>query len=132
MKLGVSVVSNSPRLRIQPLVEKHKFDERIPKSRIFSAFEDVAGKLKEDPAIYLLAAEKTGITAAEAAAVEDSATGMKAATSAGIGLRVGFTGLAEPHERAKLEETLVKAGAHVVIDDMKMLPAAIRAHNLKP
>ncbi|MEZ0262691.1 MAG: HAD family hydrolase [Alphaproteobacteria bacterium] len=130
MKLGLAIVSNSPRLRIQPLLDKHKYDTRIPKGRLFSAFDDVA-KLKEDPAIYLLAADKTGITPAEAAAVEDSATGMKAATSAGIGLRVGFTGLAEPHERAALEATLVKAGAHVVIDDMKKLPAAIRAHGLR-
>lgn len=127
MHLGLAVVSNSPRLRIQPLLEKHKFDTRITKSRLFSAFEDVA-KLKEDPAIYLLAAEKTGITPAEAAAVEDSATGMKAATSAGIGLRVGFTGLAEPHERAALEAKLLKEGAHVVIDDMKKLPGVIRAY----
>lgn len=128
MKLGVSVVSNSPRLRIQPLVEKHKFDTRIPKSRVFSAFEDVAGKLKEDPAIYLLASKTLSVTPEEAAAVEDSATGMRAATRAGIGLRVGFTGLAKPKERKELAEKLMKEGAHVVIDDMKKLPQVIRAY----
>ncbi len=128
MQLGLSVVSNSPRMRIQPLLDKHKHDTRIPAPRLFSAFEDVAGKLKEDPAIYLLAAKTLGITPAEAAAVEDSVTGMKAAFSAGIGLRVGYTGLAEPHEVEKLKSALLAAGAHVVIDDMKKLPAAVRAY----
>lgn len=132
MNLGVSVVSNSPRLRIQPLLEKHEFDERIPKSRVFSAFEDTAGKLKDDPAIYLLAAKTLGITPEEAAAVEDSLTGMRAATSAGIGLRVGYTGLVAERELVEeIREAMLRAGAHVVINDMKDLPAVIRAHNLK-
>ena len=126
MKLGVAIVSNSPRLRIQPLLDKHGYNERIPAPRLFSAFEDVAGKLKEDPAIYLLAAQKTGIAPAEAAAVEDSVTGMKAAFSAGIGIRVGFTGLAEPSEREDLKKDLQAAGAHIVIDDMRQLPATLR------
>lgn len=126
MKLGVAIVSNSPRLRIQPLLDKHGYNARIPAPRLFSAFEDVAGKLKEDPAIYLLAAQKTGIVPAEAAAVEDSVTGMKAATSAGIGIRVGFTGLAERHEAAALARSLLDAGAHIVIDDMRDLPRTLK------
>lgn len=126
MKLGVAIVSNSPRMRIQPLLDKHGYNARIPAPRLFSAFEDVAGKLKEDPAIYLLAAQKTGITPDEAAAVEDSVTGMRAATSAGIGIRVGFTGLAERHEVAALKQDLIKAGAHVVIDDIRELPQTLK------
>ena len=130
MGLGVAVVSNSPRLRIQPLLEKHSFDQRIPKSRVFSAFEDTAGKLKDNPDIYLLAAKTLGITPEEAAAVEDSLTGMRAATSAGIGLRIGYTGLfAEREFVEELKQALLKAGAHIVIDDMKELPAAIRTRN---
>jgi len=126
MKLGVAIVSNSPRLRIQPLLDKHGHNERIPPARLFSAFEDVAGKLKEDPAIYLLAAEKTGISPAEAAAVEDSVTGMRAAASAGIGIRIGFTGLADPSEAAALKQALLDAGAHTVIDNMRHLPATLK------
>lgn len=124
---GVAVVSNSPRLRIQPLLEKHAFDARIPKQRVFSAFEDTPGKLKENPDIYLLAAKTLGITPEQAAAVEDSLTGMRAAVSAGIGLRVGYTGLAERALVEELRQALLNAGAHVVIDDMKELPAVIRA-----
>ncbi len=134
MGLGLAVVSNSPRLRIQPLLEKHEFTTRIPAQRLFSAFEDVA-KLKEDPAIYLLTAQKLGITPAQAAAVEDSATGMRAATSAGIGLRVGFTGLAGKEQAEELKQTLLNEGAHIVINDMKDLPQAIRNYhrrNLTP
>jgi HAD superfamily hydrolase (TIGR01509 family) len=127
MKLGLAVVSNSPRLRIQPLLDKHGFDARIPKSRLFSAFEDVA-KLKEDPAIYLLAAKTLGITPEQAAAVEDSVTGMRAAKNAGIGLRIGFTGLVESGNVEKIRDALLKEGAHVVIDDMKQLPAVIRQY----
>ncbi|HYD18907.1 MAG TPA: HAD family phosphatase [Patescibacteria group bacterium] len=127
MGLGVAIVSNSPRLRIQPLLEKHDFTTRIPAPRLFSAFEDVA-KLKEDPAIYLLAAQKLGITPDEAAAVEDSATGMRAAKSAGIGLRVGFTGLTEHENAPALKQVLLDEGAHIVIDDMRQLPQAIRAY----
>lgn len=126
MKLGVAIVSNSPRLRIQPLLDKHGYNERIPAPRLFSAFEDVAGKLKEDPAIYLLAAQKTGISPAEAAAVEDSVTGMKAAVSAGIGLRIGFTGLAERTEAPALKQALLDAGAHTVIDNMRDLPKTLK------
>ncbi len=128
MGLGVAVVSNSPRLRIQPLLEKHAFTTRIPAARLFSAFEDVT-KLKEDPAIYLHAADKLGITPAQAAAVEDSATGMRAATSAGIGLRIGFTGLAEKEQAEELKQTLLTEGAHIVIDDMRKLPQAIRNYH---
>ena len=130
MKLGVAVVSNSPRLRIQPLLDKNELNERIPAKRLFSAFEDVAGKLKEDPAIYLLAAEKLDINPEEAAAVEDSVTGMRSAKGAGIGLRIGFTGLARPEEVDELKKSLLREGAHVVIDDMQQLPAVIR--NYKP
>lgn len=126
MDLGVAIVSNSPRMRIQPLLDKYGYDTRIPKSRLFSAFEDVAGKLKEDPAIYLLAAKTVGVAPAEAAAVEDSVTGMRAAVSAGIGLRVGFTGLAERAEAPALKQALLDAGAHIVIDDMRALPKTIR------
>ena len=127
--LGVAVVSNSPRLRIQPLLDKHKFDARIPKGRVFSAFEDTAGKLKDNPDIYLLAAKTLGITPEQAAAVEDSLTGMRAAVNAKIGLRVGYTGLAEREFVEEIKQAMLKAGAHVVIDDMKELPAVIRAHN---
>jgi HAD superfamily hydrolase (TIGR01509 family) len=130
MQLGVAVVSNSPRLRIQPLLDKNELNERIPAKRLFSAFEDVAGKLKEDPAIYLLAAEKLDIAPEEAAAVEDSVTGMRSAKGAGIGLRIGFTGLAKREEVDELKKALLREGAHVVIDDMKQLPAVIR--NYKP
>lgn len=129
LKLGVAVVSNSPRMRIQPLLDKHLLDTRIPKSRVFSAFEDAA-KLKEDPEIYHIAADTLTVKPSEAAAVEDSVTGMRAAKSAGIGLRVGFTGLTEPEHRAEMEKKLLAEGAHIVINDMRKLPAVIR--NFKP
>lgn len=132
MQLGVAVVSNSPRMRIQPLLDKHQFDTRIPAERLFSAFEDVAGKLKEDPAIYLLASKTLNVAPAEAAAVEDSVTGMRAAKSAGIGLRIGFTGLTEASEAAEMEKKLYAEGAHIVINDMKKLPAAIRGFKPAP
>jgi HAD superfamily hydrolase (TIGR01509 family) len=129
MHLGVAVVSNSPRMRIQPLLDKHGLDTRIPKSRVFSAFEDAA-KLKEDPEIYHIASDTLTVPPAEAAAVEDSVTGMRAAKSAGIGLRIGFTGLTEPENRAEMEKKLLAEGAHVVINDMRRLPGVIR--NFKP
>jgi beta-phosphoglucomutase-like phosphatase (HAD superfamily) len=126
MRVGVAIVSNSPRMRIQPLLDKHGHAARVPATRLFSAFEDVGGRLKEDPAIYLLAAQKTGIDPAEAAAIEDSVTGMRAAVSAGIGLRIGFTGLAARAECADLKQALLDAGAHTVIDDMRDLPKTLR------
>jgi len=131
LKLGVAVVSNSPRMRIQPLLDKHGLDSRIPKSRVFSAFEDAA-KLKEDPEIYNIAAHALSVQPAEAVAVEDSVTGMRAAKSAGIGLRIGFTGLTEAENRAGMEKKLLAEGAHVVINDMRKLPAAIRSFKPGP
>ena len=129
MKLGLAVVSNSPRVRIQPLLDKHGLDGRIPKGRLFSAFEDTAGKLKEDPAIYLLAAKTLGITPEEAAAVEDSVTGMRAAKNAGIGLLVGYIGLTDAENVERIRQALLREGAHVIIDDMKKLPSVIQARN---
>lgn len=128
--IGVAIVSNSPRMRIQPVLDKHALQARIPAGHLFSAFEDVA-KLKEDPAIYLLAVDKLQVSAQNAVAIEDSRTGMMAATSANIGLRVGYTGLVEGglDARAKQTEDLFKAGAHIVISDMGFLPAVIRDHN---
>lgn len=127
--LGLAVVSNSPRLRIQPLIDKHGLDDRIPRSRLFSAFDDTAGKLKDDPAIYLLAAKTLGISPEEAVAVEDSLNGMRAARAAGIGLRVGYVGLTDPEFIDSLREELFKAGADIVIDDMRKLPKIVAAYN---
>lgn len=127
--VGIAVVSNSPRIRIQPLLDKHRYNQRIPPGRLFSAFEDVAGRLKEDPAIYLLATEKLNVKPQDSAAVEDSATGMRAVKRAGIGLRIGYIGLVEPAEADERRETLLAEGAQVVIEHMKELPAVVRSYS---
>jgi hypothetical protein len=64
---------------------------------------DDAPRLKPDPAIYSIAAERMGVSPAECVVVEDSIVGLKAATGAGMRCVITYTrstrdqvGAAEP------------------------------------
>jgi beta-phosphoglucomutase-like phosphatase (HAD superfamily) len=81
---------------------------------IFSAVEVAHGKPAPD--LFLHAAETMGVETASCLVIEDSRHGVTAALTAGMHA-VGFTGSLTP--AADL------AAAHVVIDDMAALPAAV-------
>ena len=79
--------------------------------------EDVARK-KPNPDIYLLAAERLGVSAADCIVVEDAVSGVQAGKAAGarvVGITTSFS-----------SEALTAAGADIVIEDIARLPEAAR------
>jgi HAD superfamily hydrolase (TIGR01509 family) len=87
---------------------------------IFSAFQVSASKPAPD--LFLFAAEQMGATPARCLVIEDSLSGVMAGRAAGMTV-IGFTG--GSHCRAGDAERLLAAGAGIVIDNMRKLPAAI-------
>jgi mannitol-1-/sugar-/sorbitol-6-phosphatase len=73
---------------------------------------------KPDPAGFLLACLRLGVAPSAAVAVEDSAAGLRAARSAGVGHVIGVT---TSLDRA----ALIAAGAHATYDDLRQLPVAL-------
>ncbi|PBP15957.1 hypothetical protein BUE80_DR013304 [Diplocarpon rosae] len=79
---------------------------------------------KPDPAIYLFAMEKLGVTAAECVAVEDSKSGATAAFRAGI-KTIGYVGAYEPNEEETMRKVLTDAGCVVVMNDWSEFDRAL-------
>lgn len=82
-----------------------------------NAVEDVANP-KPAPDLYLLAAKRAGFAPDQCAVIEDSATGVRAARGAGMSV-VGFIGVCHDPEAAR--QDLIRAGAHVILEDMRAL-----------
>ena len=77
---------------------------------IVAVEEHLAGK--PDPAMFLRAADRLGVTRAEAAVVEDATSGVAAGRAGDFALVVGV-------DRGGNREALVKAGADIVVDDLE-------------
>ena len=89
-RIRVALASSSPRNWIDIVL--HRFGLQDFFQVVVSA-DEVEGKGKPSPAIYLLTAQRLGVPAAHCIAVEDSANGVLAAKQARmvcIGLRNGF------------------------------------------
>jgi HAD superfamily hydrolase (TIGR01509 family) len=112
--LAVSIGSNSPKKRVELAVEltgiAHHFDRIV-------SYEDVRHG-KPAPDIFLRAAELADVPIANCLVVEDSITGVTAATAAGI-RTIGFTGTHAHPEQHTID--LKRAGAAVVIAQMEDL-----------
>jgi HAD superfamily hydrolase (TIGR01509 family) len=93
---------------------------RFFESRLFSASEVANGKPAPD--LFLLAAARMGIVAADCIVVEDSVAGVTAAKAAGM-RPIGFVGRSQAE--GELARELRNAGAHVVIADLRALKSAI-------
>lgn len=87
---------------------------------VFSA--DMVANPKPAPDLYLYAAQRLGVAPAHCLVVEDSVSGVTAAHLAGMTV-IGFAGAS--HVPADHQEQLRRAGATLVIDQMKDLPALI-------
>lgn len=88
------------------------FDTRV--DGVASGELGLAGK--PDPAVFLEAARRLGVTPAEALVVEDALSGVEAGRRGGFGLVVGV-------DRAGHREELAARGADVVVDDVgELLP----------
>jgi beta-phosphoglucomutase-like phosphatase (HAD superfamily) len=77
---------------------------------------------KPAPDVYLAAARTLRVSTAHCLVVEDSVTGVTAATAAGMAV-LGFIG--GGHATEGQIDALRRAGASVVFDDMKRLPALV-------
>jgi beta-phosphoglucomutase-like phosphatase (HAD superfamily) len=112
------VASSSPpeRIRASP--------EITGLARFFSFFfsaTDVANG-KPAPDLFVHAASRMGVQAADCIVVEDSAAGVTAATTAGM-TTVGFVG--GSHAGPQLGEELRSAGARTIVADLRHLKSAV-------
>jgi beta-phosphoglucomutase family hydrolase len=69
---------------------------------------------KPDPATFLAAAQRLGVTPARSVVCEDALSGVAAGRAGGFGLVVGV-------DRAGQADALLANGAHVVVDDLAVL-----------
>jgi HAD superfamily hydrolase (TIGR01509 family) len=88
----------------------------------FSATNMPSGKPAPD--LFLHAASRMGVQAADCIVVEDSAAGVTAATAAGM-TAVGFVG--GSHADTQLGEQLKSAGAQIIVADLRHLKGAVVA-----
>jgi HAD superfamily hydrolase (TIGR01509 family) len=88
--------------------------------RLFCA--DRVARPKPAPDVYALAADTLGVAREACLVVEDSVTGVTAATAAGMPV-LGFVG--GGHATREQIEALVVAGAGHVFDDMRELPSLV-------
>jgi HAD superfamily hydrolase (TIGR01509 family) len=101
----IALVTNAPEENvgaILPALELQHFFETV-------VLADEVGAVKPDPAPYKAALEKTGVTAVEALAFEDSVSGIASSVAAGIPT-VGIASTQNP-------EKLLRAGAFMVAKD---------------
>lgn len=84
------VASGSPRDRVEVCLQVAGIDHVFAKDQIFTR-EDVPGRGKPRPDIFLLAAEKAGVDPSECVVVEDSTSGIMAAQAAQMEV-VGYVG----------------------------------------
>jgi HAD superfamily hydrolase (TIGR01509 family) len=114
------VASSSPHGRIRESLEIAGLTKFF--KFLFSATEVPNGKPAPD--LFLHAASRMGVQAAECIVIEDSATGVRAATAAGM-TAVGFVG--GSHADAELGAQLKSAGARTIVADLRHLKNAVVA-----
>jgi beta-phosphoglucomutase family hydrolase len=79
---------------------------------VVAAADAIAGKPRPD--MFLAAADRLGVTAAGSVVLEDAVSGVAAGAAGDFGLVVGV-------DRGAGRETLIAAGAHVVVEDLAEL-----------
>lgn len=83
---------------------------------------------KPSPAVYLRALEQTGARRETSFAVEDSATGVKAAVAAGL-TTIAYLGFCPPDTKERETEKLLSLGAKFCVDDWCKIPNLIKQEN---
>ncbi len=80
--IRLAVCSTSNERAVQAVVDVMLGPERAPYVDVFAG--DIVRSKKPDPAIYLLAAERLGLTPSRCMVIEDSNNGLRAALGAGM------------------------------------------------
>ncbi|TVY94328.1 6-phosphogluconate phosphatase [Lachnellula willkommii] len=115
----LSVVSGSALRRIGASMEKVGFDKYFGHNVIFSATSSLEKPTsKPDPAIYLHALKVLEKSPGECVAIEDSRSGVLAASRAGI-KTIGYTGCYEGKEKVKMKMILADSGCVIIMDHWK-------------
>ena len=104
-----AVVSNSRTVMVKKALEVTRLNRYLDVNRIISS--EMVEYPKPHPAIYLHALKTFDIQPEECIAIEDSLSGVKASTSAGI-KTIGFAGAS--HLEAEHEYSLLQEGASAV------------------
>ncbi len=117
MKKCVASSSHPDRIALTLRVAglEHHFGDAV-----FSAFQVEHGKPAPD--LFLLAAEEMEVDPGDCVVIEDSVSGVTAGKAAGMRV-IGFVG--GGHCLPDLGDRLRAAGAEIVIDDMRELPAVL-------
>jgi beta-phosphoglucomutase-like phosphatase (HAD superfamily) len=112
----LSIVSSSSLQRINTSIETTGLDRYFSTSEVFSATDSLqAPTSKPDPAIYLHALMALGKSLEECVAIEDSQSGVTAATRAGI-KTIGYVGCYEVGEQDRMRGVLVEAGCVIIMN----------------
>ncbi|KIK61554.1 hypothetical protein GYMLUDRAFT_42553 [Collybiopsis luxurians FD-317 M1] len=117
-KYQFAVVSSSAHRRVMASLVKANQATYFPPDRVFSAATSLDKPTsKPDPAIYLFACEKLGVSPIACVAVEDSKSGATSAVRAGIPM-IAYVGSYEtPEKRDEMAKTLGNIGAAAVMYD---------------
>lgn len=116
----VGVASNSRLVRVIHSLKIADLSDVFEKN-LFAA--EMVAQPKPYPDVYLLAAQKLKVSPNECLVVEDSVTGVTAATSAGMHV-IGFLGASHIYEGH--DQKLIKAGAFTTAQNMEELNVIIQ------
>lgn len=116
LNLPLAIVSNSSRYRVRNSLATTELNLLLGSVPLFTA-EQVEHP-KPDPAVYCFAARQLKCTPQDCLVVEDSVSGVTAATAAGMTV-IGFTGAS--HIEPGHDQRLVDAGAWRILPSMSGL-----------
>ncbi|CAM8826485.1 HAD family hydrolase [Burkholderia pseudomallei] len=117
--LTIACASNSRRHCVDAALRRTSL-KRFFGERLFCA--DGVARPKPAPDVYLAAAQALGVAPSQCLVVEDSATGVTAASAAGMTV-LGFVG--GGHASPRQVDALRAIGARRVFDDMRELPGLV-------
>ncbi|QBP57273.1 HAD family hydrolase [Burkholderia pseudomallei] len=117
--LTIACASNSRRHYVDAALRRTGL-KRFFGERLFCA--DGVARPKPAPDVYLAAAQALGVAPSQCLVVEDSATGVTAASGAGMTV-LGFVG--GGHASPRQVDALRAIGARRVFDDMRELPGLV-------
>jgi HAD superfamily hydrolase (TIGR01509 family) len=109
----LGLVTSAPEELVEPVLSRFGWN-KLFHCKVYGT-RGVCGK--PHPALYLAALSKFGIDSGSILAVEDSVSGVRSATAAGI--RVAAIGYASAESRLR------DAGAHLVVEDLPSLVSAL-------
>ena len=115
----LAVVSSSAGSRLDACFEAAGLDELFPSRVRFSAEDSLpVPTSKPDPAVYAFAGDALGVSGGRALAIEDAASGVKAAVAAGFPV-IGNLLFVPPDEREGRASALREAGAAAIVESWR-------------